>query len=141
MHIHVRSGLYAESYRNGDTTAQTEAEDMLEIGTSNYLRLLARVNTDRSVEVWEQPEEPNAPAIEIRSDNRLYYRTGSPVDEHFDPTGRWISIEPIVLGVLQNTNLVGMKNFFCDNMEWSKNGMQLRPANWKNPYNMRITDG
>lgn len=141
VHIHDRSGLYAESYRNGDTTAQTEAEDMLEIGTSNYLRLLARVNTDRSVEVWEQPEEPNAPAIEIRSDNRLYYRTGSPVDEHFDPTGRWISIEPIVLGVLQNTNLVGMKNFFCDNMEWSKNGMQLRPANWKNPYNMRITDG
>ena len=141
VHIHDRSGLYAESYRNGDTTALTEAEDMLEIGTANYLRMLARVNADRSVEVWEQPEEPITPAIEIRADNRLYYRTGTPVGEHFDPTGRWISIEPIVLGVLQNTNLLGMKNFFCDSMEWSESGLQLRPANWKNPYNLRITNG
>ena len=141
VHIHDRSGLYAESYRNGDTTALTEAEDMLEIGTANYLRMLARVNADRSVEVWEQPEEPITPAIEIRADNRLYYRTGTPVGEHFDPTGRWISIEPIVLGVLQNTNLLGMKNFFCDSMEWSESGLQMRPANWKNPYNLRITNG
>lgn len=139
--IDSRSGLYAESYRNGDTTTLTEAEDLMEIGTSNFQRLLARVNQDRSVEVWEQPEEPRDPAIEIRSDNKLYYRTGAPVGEHFDPTGKWISIEPIVRGLLQNTSLLGMKNFFCDSMEWEKDGLQMQPANWKNPFNLRITNG
>jgi len=140
--INDRSGLYAESYRNGDTTTITEAEDLLAIGTSDYLRLLSRVNSDRSVEVWEEPVEPLNPAIEIRSDNHLYYRTGSPVGEHFDPTGKWISIESIIWGVLENTTLRGTKSFFCDGMEWGKdNGIQMRPANWKNPLNLRITNG
>lgn len=140
--INDRSGLYAESYRNGDTTAITEAEDLLAIGTSDYLRLLAKVNPDRSVEVWKEPPEPLNPAVEIRSDNQLYYRTGAPVEENFDPTGRWISIEPILWGVIENATLLGTKNFFCDGMEWSKDGgIQMKPANWKNPLNLRITNG
>jgi hypothetical protein len=140
--VNDRSGLYAESYRNGDTTAITEAEDLLAIGTSDYLRLLARVNPDRSVEVWKEPEEPLNPAVEIRSDNKLYYRTGAPVEENFDPTGKWISIEPIIWGIAENTTLLGTKNFFCDGMEWTReNGVQMKPANWKNPLNLRITNG
>lgn len=140
--INDRSGLYAESYRNGDTTAITEAEDLLAIGTSDYLRLLAKVNPDRSVEVWKEPPEPLNPAVEIRSDNQLYYRTGATVEENFDPTGRWISTEPILWGVIENATLLGTKNFFCDGMEWSKDGgIQMRPANWKNPLNLRITNG
>ena len=139
--INDRSGLYSESYRNGDTTTITEAEDLLSIGTSDYHRLLARVNVDRSVEVWKEPSESLSPAVEIRSDNKLYYRTGAAVEENFDPTGKWISIEPIILGVLENTTLLGTKNFFCDGAEWTKDGIQMRPANWKNPLNLRIING
>lgn len=140
--VNDRSGLFSESFRNGDTTAITEAEDLLAVGTSDYRRLLARVNADRSVEVWKEPAEPITPAVEIRADNKLYYRTGAPVEENFDPTGRWISIEPIIGGVAENTALLGTKSFFCDAMEWSQDGgVQMKPANWKNPLDLRIQNG
>lgn len=139
--INNRSSLYAESYRNGDTTALTEAEDFLEIGTSNNKRLLARVNLDRTVDVWEQPDETTNPPVEMRSDGKLYYPAGSQVEEHFDPTGKWISIEPILWGAIETTTLTGKKSFFCDEVEWSGGGLKLKPANWQNPYNLRITNG
>lgn len=140
--IESRSGFYAESFRNGDTTTLTEAEDLLRIGTSNYRRLLAKVNADLSVEVWEAEDEPIRPAVEVRADNRLYWRAGAPVGEHFDPVGMWISIEPVFIGALENATLTGKKSFFCDAMEWSRgSGLKMKPAHWKNPYNLRIANG
>lgn len=142
IHVDDRSGLYAESYRNGDTTALTEAEDFLEIGTANNRRLLARVNLDRTIEVWQQPEETTDPPVEMHSDGKLYYPAGSPVEDHFDPTGKWISIEPILWGAIETTTLTGKKSFFCDEVEWSeRDGLKLKPANWRNPYNLRIING
>ncbi len=140
--IDDRSGHYAESFRNGDTTALAEAEALLEIGTSNYRRLLARVTSDRAVVVYEQPAEPDHADLEIRNDNKLYYRAGSAVGEHYDPTGKWISVEPVIYGALENATLAGTKRFFCDAMEWTKNGgLLMTPANWKNPLSVRLQNG
>ncbi len=140
--IDDRSGHYAESFRNGDTTALAEAEALLEIGTSNYRRLLARVTSDRAVTVYEQPAEPDHADLEIRNDNKLYYRAGNSVGEHYDPTGKWISVEPVIYGALENATLAGTKRFFCDAMEWTKNGgLLMTPANWKNPLSVRLQNG
>lgn len=140
--IDNRSGHYAESYRNGDTSALAEAEALLEVGTSNYRRLLARVTVDRAVTVYEEPEEPARPDLEIRNDNKLYYRAGNHVGEHYDPTGRWISIEPVIYGALQNATLTGAKCFFCESMEWSReSGLSMTPANWKNPLSLEMDKG
>ncbi|HQN69884.1 MAG TPA: hypothetical protein PLW19_08560, partial [Anaerolineaceae bacterium] len=140
--IDNRSGHYAKSFRNGDTTALAEAEALLEIGTSNYRRLLARVTSDRAVVVYEQPAEPDHADLEIRNDNKLYYRAGSAVGEHYDPTGKWISVEPVIYGALENATLAGTKRFFCDAMEWTKNGgLLMTPANWKNPLSVRLQNG
>lgn len=140
--IDNRSGHYAESYRNGDTSALAEAEALLEVGTSNYRRLLARVTVDRAVTVYEEPEEPARPDLEIRNDNKLYYRAGNHVGEHYDPTGKWISVEPVIYGALENATLAGTKRFFCDAMEWTKNGgLLMTPANWKNPLSVRLQNG
>lgn len=140
--INDRSGHYAESYRSGDTTALTEAESLLEVGTSNYRRLLARVAADMAVEVWEEPEEPIKPDLEMRPDGRVYFRAGNFVGEHFDPTGKWVSIEPVVLGNLGNATFTGAQSFFCDAVEWTPDeGMTLTPANWRNPLDLRIKNG
>lgn len=140
--VNDRSGHYSESFRNGDTTTLTEIEDLLNVGTSNNRRLLARVNPDKTVDVWEQAAEPMQPLIEMRPDGRIYHRAGNWVGEHFDATGKWVSIEPVFVGALENMALAGSKCFFCDALEWSREeGIRLVPANWRNPYNVRITNG
>jgi hypothetical protein len=131
------SDLGAESYRSGDTTAAEEIEKLLEIGTINGLRMLARVNYDRTVEVWEMPDEA-APAVEMREDGQLWFRTGVQVAPSFDPTGKWISVEPLLRSVLFTNNFTGSQQFFVDGTRWDAAGKpSLTPANWTNPLSRR----
>lgn len=135
IYINDQSGIIAESFRNGDTVAGAEIEKMLEGGTVNERRLLARVNYDRTVEVWEQPAESSYPDIEMRNDGELYYRIGAKVEPGFMPAGRWVSLEPILRNA-QFTNVVtGSQQIFVDGVSWDRNNQaKLTPANYKNPY-------
>ena len=133
------SDLGAESYRSGDTTAAEEIEKLLEVGAINGLRMLARVNYDRTVEVWEMPDEA-APAVEMREDGLLWYRTGIRVSAGFDPTGKWISVEPLLRSVLFTNNFTGSQQFFVDGTRWDDAGKpSLTPMNWTNPLSRKGT--
>jgi hypothetical protein len=142
VRIDVLSGVYTESYRNGDTTVYSELQAHQENGTSNYRRILSRVNVDRSVDVWEQPEEPWQPDIEYRTDGKIYYLAGSEIEPGYDPVGKWISVIPITKSSSYFSAINGMNNYFIDACEWNADGRpSIRPSDWKNPYAVRIQNG
>lgn len=118
--VDAPSGIRTESFRNGDTTALTEVEGLLDYGTSNFRRLLARVNLDRTVEVWEAPDEPTTSLIEMRDDGELYYRTGAAAGRSFNPVGLWASLDPINDNVSQSGVSTGTNNSFILYAEWDE---------------------
>lgn len=142
LRIDVRSGIYSESFRSGDTTVYDELKAHLETGTSNYRRILSRINIDRTVDVWEQPDETSLPEIEYRTDGRIYFLAGSEVESGFDPVGKWVSVIPITKSSSYFSAINGMNNYFVDACEWDSEGKpSIRPSDWKNPYSVRVQDG
>jgi hypothetical protein len=139
--VENRSGIYSESYRNGDTTTLEELEALLEVGTAQYHRLIARVNLDRSVHIWEQPEE-GTELVEMRSDGKLYYRGKGPIEDSRNPVGTWINTEAVIDRGSSVGTIAGMHAYFCESAEWDKDGrITTYPANWKNPYSVRVQNG
>jgi hypothetical protein len=142
LRIDVHSGIYSESHRDGDTTVYDELKAHLETGTSNYRRILIRINIDRTVDVWEQPNETGLPEIEYRTDGRIYYLAGSEVESGFDPVSKWISVIPITKSSSYFSAINGMNNYFVDACEWDSEGKpSIRPSDWKNPNSVRVQDG
>lgn len=98
VRIQTNSGVPSESYRNGDTTALDEVQELLEIGTNTYNPLCAKVFPDRSVMIFERPPATTV-QYELREDGKLYYRGGDPVEPDLCLCGVWMSIDPILEGI------------------------------------------
>lgn len=135
-----QSGFFTGTYRNGDTTAQTEAEMLLETGTINYRRLMAMVNKDRSVDIQEAEAE-NSSTVELRSDGRLYWINGDWVGPYYNPIGKWISLGSIY--DLINTPLKQIRSVFVTYCELDGDGnlTDMEPAGWVNPAGIGVVDG
>lgn len=86
--LDVASGLYSSPARDGENTARSEIEGLLEAGTATYNRMLAIVNRDRSVRIYEAPTA-TATAYLTRN-GKLSDAAGRPMRMHLCPTGLWI---------------------------------------------------
>ena len=142
--VEPSSGILMESYRAGTVDALTEVENLLEIGTMDYVRMLARVNFDRSVEIRTQPVEQLTAACEMKADGELYLRSGARVGVEFDPVGRWMSIEDLLRGARFANVVTGSQQIFIEAAKWDKDGkVETTAANWENPYarKVKLTDG
>lgn len=143
VYMNSMSGVISESYRSGDTDALTEIEKLLEGGTSNQRRLLARVNFDRTVEVFEQQVQPLNPMVEWRDDGRMYYRSGAGVESTFDPTGKYVSLEPVLRSARFVSVVTGSQNEFIDWSARDADGfLSTTATDWVNPNNFgKVIDG
>lgn len=141
VRIPVGSGVITESFRSGDTLAISEIEAHLETGTSDYKRMLAWVNKDRSVDITVQGE-PTAATIQIRDDGVLYFQTGGKIDLPYRAAGKWIDTRPISHSANSSSATAQMQAMFCERIEMDADGgYELIPANYYNPNAVRVLDG
>ncbi len=84
------SGVYSNQYRNGETLALDELEDLLDSGTSNQRRLLAEVTPERILRIYEQPAANED--LLITSDGSLLNLVGGDWAPGKLPHGRWIGL-------------------------------------------------
>lgn len=141
VRVEAASGITSESYRSGDTTALTEIEAHLETGTSDYKRLIARVNRDRTVDIIKQQDKTSY-QIEMHDDGKLYTLTGAPLDLSNNPVGKWVSTRPISMSANPSGGYAMAEAMFVDRVEWDDSGrIRLTPANWRNPYAVRAQNG
>jgi hypothetical protein len=96
------SGIYGNQYRDGDTTAYDEVMALLDAGTSNNARLLARVTPEARLQLYEQDDIASLYYTMLRSDGTLRESTGASLPHGLLPYARWIVLEdlPSVLGHL-----------------------------------------
>jgi hypothetical protein len=83
------SGIYTPPYRAGDTEGLREIEQLLDAGTSDGTRLLARVRSDRYVEVYKEPTASTTNDIYVRPDGKLVTWRGQLVDKPSLLPGQW----------------------------------------------------
>lgn len=103
VEIDVASGYDWPSFRDGDTTAKAEVETLLDVGGVNGRRLLYRIDPNRRMWVWE---EPDVATVEYSLDAQGKLRiTGNVIPELIRPVGVWCKLVDVIPGVVDVVRL------------------------------------
>jgi hypothetical protein len=132
--VEVASGIDTESYRNGDSDAQFEIEQLCETGTDNNRRILIKVESDRSIRVYEEPSTSTLEHFLAR-DGR-FYQMALPVRNSTCPVGVWSAFRDILPQVVNLSQLSGIEAFFVERSEYDAESGLLRFE----PYGMDVWD-
>ncbi len=141
VYIEDASGISTESYRNGDTDAQVEIEDMMDTGTTNKRRLFAEVLENQAVRIFEQPASTDYILMDNRG--RFQARPGSEMDLSTCPVGLWVMPSGVISSNVDATLLLGMQQFLLEESEFDVESGELgyTPANLDNPWDLGVKRG
>jgi hypothetical protein len=121
------SGLYTNSYRSGDKTAQSEAEALLKTGTLAVVRMLAQVTTDRRVRIYAEPD-PAAPTYYMNSDGTLFDQYDVAIDKELCPCAVWVALKDVVPAGVDLANLAGISPFFVEEGSYDARSLVYKPT-------------
>lgn len=94
--IDVDSGVTSESYRDGDSNAQYEAEQLMAHGTTNLRRMLVDVDESRAARIYEEPEATEANTYQIYSDGSMTDSWGAIVRNELCQAGVWARLVDVI---------------------------------------------
>lgn len=83
----VNSGVTSESYRDGDGTAHFEVEQLLQHGTTNKRRMLAKVDSGRRCTIYEEPANTPVNYYRIYADGTMEDPYGAPLRDELATCG------------------------------------------------------
>jgi hypothetical protein len=111
------SGVETPQYRDGDNTAKFELEELLNLGTSNNLRLLARILENRWMEVYEEPnvfEEDYSQDV----DGVIKDQYDAVVHPSDCPVGVWMKTESTIPSSVDTSKLMNADYLFVEEAEY-----------------------
>jgi hypothetical protein len=117
------SGIETNQWRNGERTAKDEVLELLNSGTTNGRRLLAKVTAERILQVYEQPAQTAEAQIMQAGDGNLRNMTGQPLEHGRLCAGQWVErtdVPPTVADLLK------LSPFFVERAEYDCERNQVR---------------
>jgi hypothetical protein len=126
VHVNFTSGITTSLYRSGDTKALFEATQLLEMGTTNFRRMLATVDINRQVRVYEEPSESTLPYL-VRANGDIYSAYDEPLRKELCPHGVWARWKDIIPPSVDTSALSGPSKFFIEETEYDVQADRLRP--------------
>jgi hypothetical protein len=124
--IDAGSGVILPSYRDGDTLVLDEIKELLECGGINGRRLLACVDAQRVLRIWEEPASTVAD-YRLNRYGELLDKLLTPVDEVTPPVGVWVRLWDVIPGNVDVSKLNTPELQFIESVSWSEgNGVQLQ---------------
>jgi hypothetical protein len=124
--VDVGSGVILPSYRDGDTLTLAEIEELLEVGGVNARRLLASVDVERRLRIWEEPAATTV-AYRLNRDGQLLDRLLGVVDDYAAPVGVWVRLQDVIPGNADVSKLNSPELQFIEGATWSAdNGLRLQ---------------
>lgn len=118
------SGVTSPEFRDGNTTALREIQDLLESGTTNKRRLLASVDAGRRLRVYEEPARPSVAPYLIASDGSFRTPVGVLLEPHLAGmlvTGNWAALQDVLPASVDLTRLADPSMLFIEEAVWSRN--------------------
>lgn len=107
------SGVYTNQARNGRTNAQYEIVKLLDMGTSTNRRLLARVLSNRLLQVYAEPNQGEYDYSKS-ADGIVTNYLGQVVAPSSCPVGVWMNYEDIVPSTVNTSKLSSMDRLFVE---------------------------
>lgn len=118
------SGVTTLETREGNQTALDEIASLLEVGTTNGRRLLARVRADRKVEIYEEPASSTVDYY-LTADGALHLPSSRVVRPESCPNAAWVHLRDVV-GLSANLSWVANPSpFFLERTEYDCESGQL----------------
>lgn len=111
------TGIETNQYRAGDNTAMVELENLLNLGTSNDRRMLARVTKERTLIVDEEPVKPSTIVYFQDADGGLVDRNGLAIIG-YPPVGQWIDLKGVIPDAVQLSELLRPAPFLLERAEY-----------------------
>lgn len=130
VEIEDESSVSVSQYRDGDTTLLYVVEQLLNDGTSDGRRLLARVTKDRVLQVYVEPETPDSDYdtdMFLRDDGHPEDKWGNTALTHTCPVALWCALKDVIAATM-NTNVVANPSpFFIERSEYDVINQQWIP--------------
>lgn len=110
--IQVSSGVSINQWRDGRTTTLTELVDLLEMGTSGNVRLLATVTRERYLQVTAEPARSDTPDYYLTAQGEIEDRLGRRLPRgSMAFVGKWVALKD-ALGPSANTTFIADPSVF-----------------------------
>ena len=126
VEIETVSGIDSVEYRDGDTNALAEVEDILAAGVADGRRYLATVSRERRVYVYEEPA-PAASDLHMLADGTVQDRWGNPMTYGPDVVGKWAILKDVVPAHVNMSRLADASRVFLERVEYDAAKNRLRP--------------
>jgi hypothetical protein len=142
VHQDVESGIDLRETRDGDSTALYEATQLLEMGTDNYRRMLAKVDQHRSVSIYEEPQHTTA--YQLTQDFSLFDSYGNAIRKELCPAGVWARLKDVVPPELDAAQMADPTRMFVEEMEYEpqKDRLTPTPRGYLDPWEFpKVRDG
>jgi len=136
------SGLPISQFRDGDGLALYEVEEMLKMGTSNFRRMLATVDINRRVRIYEEPTNDNPYLISKKGE--LRDALDNPVRAEQCPVGVYARLKDVIPGSLDTSKLADPSLMFVDEAEYTPDTgkLMVQPRGMESPWDIgRPIDG
>lgn len=115
------SGVALPSYQDGDSSALAAIEALMAAGGTNGRRLLAEVDVNRRVRIYEEPA-PSTAALWM-DDNAVVHESGGRLANVYQPPlGQWVRLKDVIPGVVDLTKIVDPSLQFIEESSWSAGG-------------------
>jgi hypothetical protein len=110
------STLETCQYRDGSRNLQDEVEEMLKIGNSSSKRMLARINVDRVLEVYAEPDPSEDYFID--ADGTVRRWTNSPLEPGAAPVAIWANLRDVAEVAVNLDAIANPSQFFVELAEY-----------------------
>lgn len=121
----VTSGLSISEYKDGDGSALFETQQLLEMGTTNYRRMLVELNEHRRVRIYEEPAKPVDPYL-LLADGSLHDSLDAPVRKATCPAAFWARHKDIIPESVDTGLLADPGMVFVEEMEYDVENDRLQ---------------
>jgi hypothetical protein len=115
------TGVALPSFQNGDKSTLAVILELLAVGGPNGRRLLADVDVNRRVRVYEEPG-PGDVGFTMNSQAQVFGPGGIAVQENAPPVGAWVRLKDVLSGVVDLTKIADPSLQFIESASWSASG-------------------
>lgn len=123
--IEANSGVFMRSFRDGETTALKEIEELLEGGTVNGRRLMCEVDANRNFVLREEPADTTV-AYSLDKKGNLFGPQGNQIPAHRPAIGVYVRLRDLMAGASSSVRLADPTVQFIDSAEWSEGSVSFK---------------